>query len=70
MEAHELVQAASHRTLDRGTSLREELLAEPELRGALSEEEIEAALDPERYLGSAEAFVDRALDFYRKEVPA
>jgi 3-carboxy-cis,cis-muconate cycloisomerase len=68
LEAHELVETASRRTLDGGKSLREELLAEPALREVLSPEEIDAALDPTRYLGSAEAFIDRALDLYRKEV--
>ena len=71
LEAHELVEAASRRTQERrSSSLREELLAEPALREALSSEEIDAALDPTRYLGSAEDFVDRALDIYRKEGPA
>jgi 3-carboxy-cis,cis-muconate cycloisomerase len=67
MEAHELVEAASHRTLESTRSLREELLAEPALREVLSSAEIDAALDPARYLGSAEIFIDRALEFYRKE---
>ena len=67
LEAHELVEEASRRTLERGSSLREELLADPTLREALSSEEIDAALDPTRYLGSAEEFVDRALEHYRKE---
>jgi 3-carboxy-cis,cis-muconate cycloisomerase len=67
LEAHELVETASRRTLEHGSSLREELLAEPTLREALSSEEIDAALDPAHYLGSAEDFVDRALDIYRKE---
>jgi len=70
MKAHELVEAASRRTFESGKSLREELLAEPELEEILSEEKIDAALDPARYLGSAEVFVERALDLYRKEVPA
>jgi 3-carboxy-cis,cis-muconate cycloisomerase len=70
LEAHELVEAASQRTFANGSTLREELLAEPALREHLTPEEIDAALDPEHYLGSAEAFVDRALDLYRKEVPA
>jgi 3-carboxy-cis,cis-muconate cycloisomerase len=70
LEAHELVEAASHRTLASGRSLREELLAEPALREALSSEEIDAALDPARYLGSAQLFVDRALVLYRTEVSA
>jgi 3-carboxy-cis,cis-muconate cycloisomerase len=70
LEAHELVEAASHRTLESGRSLREELLAEPTLREVLSPEEIDAALDPARYLGSAQLFVERALALYRTEVSA
>jgi 3-carboxy-cis,cis-muconate cycloisomerase len=70
LEAHELVEAAARRTFERDTSLREELLAEPVLREVLSREEIDAALDPAQYLGSAGAFVDRALDLYRNEVAA
>jgi 3-carboxy-cis,cis-muconate cycloisomerase len=70
LKAHELVEAASRRTFESGKSLREELLAEPELEEVLSNKEIDAALDPARYLGSAEVFVERALDLYRKEVPA
>ena len=70
LEAHELVKKASHRALDRGRPLREELLEDAELGQVLSENDIDAALDPERYLGSAEVFVDRALDLYHKEVSA
>ena len=68
LKAHELVKKASHRSLENGSSLRKELLAEPALAEVLSPEEKDAALDPARYLGSAEAFVDRALDLYHKEV--
>jgi 3-carboxy-cis,cis-muconate cycloisomerase len=68
LEAHDLVEAASRRTLESGRSLREELLAEPALREVLSEEDIDAALDPMGYLGSAGAFVDRALELYHSEV--
>ena len=70
LEAHDLVKAASHRTLRNGSSLREEILAEPALSDVLTPEQIDAALDPRSYLGSCGAFVDRALDFYRKEVNA
>ena len=70
LEAHELVEAASRRTFANESTLREELLAEPALREHLTPEEIDDALDPEHYLGSAGAFVDRALNLYRKEVPA
>jgi 3-carboxy-cis,cis-muconate cycloisomerase len=70
LEAHDLVEAASKRTFESGRSLREELLAEPVLEEVLSEEDTDAALDPAGYLGSAGAFVDRALELYRKEVQA
>ena len=68
LEAHDLVKAASRRTLQHGSTLREEILAEPALSEILSPEQIEAALRPRSYLGSNTAFVDRALAFYRKEV--
>lgn len=70
LEAHELVKKAAQRTMDNGTSLREELLEEPKINEHLSSEDIDAALDPEKYLGSAEEFVDRALTFYREEMLA
>ena len=64
LEAHDLVEAASRRALEGGNYLREELLSEPELGKVLSEEEIDAALDPAGYLGSANEFIDRALKLY------
>jgi 3-carboxy-cis,cis-muconate cycloisomerase len=67
LEAHDLVVGISHRVLEGGKSLREELLSEPRLGGVLSEEEIDAALNPAGYLGSAGGFVDRALRLYREE---
>lgn len=70
LEAHELVQAASQRTLDGSGSLGEELSKDPDVSEHLSYEEIAAALDPERYLGSAGEFIDRAIDMYNKEIPA
>jgi 3-carboxy-cis,cis-muconate cycloisomerase len=66
-EAHELVGAAARRAADGGRPFRDELLVEPVLREKLTAEEIDAALDPAGYLGSAGAFVDRALGLYRKE---
>ena len=68
LEAHELVEAASRRTFANGSTLREEILGEPALREHLTAEEIDAALDPEQYLGSTGAFIDRALDLYNEEV--
>jgi 3-carboxy-cis,cis-muconate cycloisomerase len=66
LEAHDLIEGASHRVLEGEESLREELSSEPGLGEVLSGEEIDAALDPAGYLGSAGAFVDRALQLYRE----
>jgi 3-carboxy-cis,cis-muconate cycloisomerase len=65
-EAHRLVEEASRRAVEGGRGLRDELLEDPGVSGELSAEEIDRALDPMGYLGSAEAFVDRALERYRK----
>ncbi len=69
LKAHDLVQAACRRALDRGKHLREELLEDAEVGEVLSPEEIDAALDPAGYLGSADEFVERALNLYREEGP-
>ena len=63
--ARELVDAASDRALDAGTPLREQLVGNPGVSAELSEQEIDRALDPAGYLGSADAFIDRALSRYR-----
>jgi 3-carboxy-cis,cis-muconate cycloisomerase len=62
--ARELVDAASERALDSGTPLRDQLIGDQAVNGELSEEEIDRALDPAGYLGSAGVFVDRALSRY------
>jgi len=67
LEAHDLVEETSHRSLEGGKPLREELLSEPRLREVFSEREIDATLDPAGYLGSAQDFVDRALELYREK---
>jgi 3-carboxy-cis,cis-muconate cycloisomerase len=64
--ARELVDAACERALDAGTSLREQLIGDGAVSAELSEEEIDRALDPTGYLGSAGVFVDRALSRYRE----
>ena len=67
LKAHDLVQAVARRAADGERPFREELLGDGEIREVLSEEEIDATLDPAGYLGSAGPFVDRALALYRKE---
>jgi 3-carboxy-cis,cis-muconate cycloisomerase len=63
LEAHELVSEACARAVEAGRPLRDELLADPRIE--LAPDELDAALDPAGYLGSAGLFVDRALDLYR-----
>lgn len=59
--AHELIHRASERALAEHRHLREILLAIPEIREHLSEEEIGQLLDPRNYLGSAQRFIERVL---------
>jgi 3-carboxy-cis,cis-muconate cycloisomerase len=68
LEAHELVKAACKRVAQNGTGLKQELLSEPTVGRVISEDEIDAALEPGHYLGSSELFVNRALKVYREEV--
>lgn len=68
LETHELVKAACKRVAQNGTGLKQELLSEPTVGRVISEDEIDAALEPGHYLGSSELFVNRALKVYREEV--
>jgi 3-carboxy-cis,cis-muconate cycloisomerase len=67
-EAHALVREACGRAEEGGRPLRDELVADERLSGHLSPSEVDMALDPAGYLGSAGAFVDRALELYRQEL--
>jgi 3-carboxy-cis,cis-muconate cycloisomerase len=60
--AHEVIRGAALRAAASGRAFEEELRTDA--RVGLSQEELAEALDPTTYLGSAEAFVDRALDAY------
>ena len=66
----QLGRAEAHARLAWATAsarpLRETLLADPEL--GLSAGELDDALDPTEYLGSADAFVERALELYRSQL--
>jgi 3-carboxy-cis,cis-muconate cycloisomerase len=61
--SHDVVRAAAQRAGESGRTFADELRADE--RVELSDAELAEALDPMTYLGSAEAFVDRALDRYR-----
>jgi 3-carboxy-cis,cis-muconate cycloisomerase len=68
--AQDIVTRACAEAVRGGQSLRHALLAEPVVAGHLSVEELDAALDPGRYLGSARQFVDRAVARHAARSPA
>lgn len=63
--AQEVVAAACRRVVDNAGTLRAELLADPEVRAVLSEQDVVVATEPGEHLGSAGVFVDRALSAHR-----
>lgn len=66
LEAHELMQEASRRAAEAGRPLRDELRNDAGVSARLSADELDRALDPAAYLGSAEEFVERALALHRE----
>ena len=62
--AHSLVAGACRRAAAGGVHLRDILLADPAVRGALDHEAIDRLFDPSRYLGESSAFIERALARY------
>lgn len=63
--AHDLVADACRRAAAEGTSLRDALLADPEVAGRLGTDGVDRALDPRGHHDSGGAFVDRALATHR-----
>jgi 3-carboxy-cis,cis-muconate cycloisomerase len=66
-EAKRIVEAACRRAVDSGTPLRDELVGDEVVSEVLGADGVDRALDPLGYLGSAEAFVERALARYAKD---
>jgi 3-carboxy-cis,cis-muconate cycloisomerase len=66
-EAGRIVAAACRRAAETGRPLRDELAGDGVARELLDPDALERALDPLAYLGSAEAFVDRALARYAED---
>ena len=69
-QAHDLVAEAGARAVSAGLPLRDVLLSVPKLEDRLlaagvTAEQIDAALEPSGYLGSADAFITAALDAHR-----
>ncbi|MEN0073251.1 MAG: 3-carboxy-cis,cis-muconate cycloisomerase [Paracraurococcus sp.] len=60
-EAHHVVNHACDLALAEGVPLAEALLRDPQVADKLPREQVERLTDPSRYLGAAEAFVDRVL---------
>jgi 3-carboxy-cis,cis-muconate cycloisomerase len=60
--AQDLVARLCRNAVRQGRSLRDELMDDAEIRAYLDTDEIDEALDPLGYLGSATAFIARALD--------
>jgi len=57
-DAHKLVQAAARVAREKGVHLREVLAADKAVMKSLSAKEIEAALDPENYIGASVEIVE------------
>jgi 3-carboxy-cis,cis-muconate cycloisomerase len=60
-EAYRLVRVACERAVQQRIPLRQALLADDQVRATLTPAAIDHALDPATYLGSTNAFIDRAL---------
>lgn len=65
-EAQRIVKALCDRAASSGIHLRQVALEEVQVHTILSLEEIDRALDPGKYLGSTDAFIDQALAAYRE----
>lgn len=60
-EAHEIVYRICMDVFEQGGSLKDALMQAPEIKGRLSETQIDAMLDPHAYTGKAGEFVDRVV---------
>lgn len=65
-EAFVVVGAVVERAAASGISLREAASADERIRAVMSLERLDLALDPMSYLGTADAFIDHALDGHRR----
>lgn len=60
-QAHHLVYAAAGKAHENNLTLKEALLAEPEITTQLSEREIDTLIDPVNYIGCVEEMIDQVL---------
>jgi len=68
-QAYRLVQRASDRAAADGTPLSEVAASDEQIRGVLSPQEIARVFDPSAYMGSADRFIERALEEFRGLTP-
>jgi 3-carboxy-cis,cis-muconate cycloisomerase len=66
IEAHHALEALSRRAMVENRHLRELALADPMIAAELGPDLIAQLLDPSRYLGVCEAFIDNALAIHRQ----
>ena len=66
--AHELVSRLGRAATDSGTTLREQLVSDPDVKRLLTEDDLDAALDPAGWLGSADTLIDSALTMYERSL--
>jgi 3-carboxy-cis,cis-muconate cycloisomerase len=63
--AHDCVYAACRKALDGGTTLLDALRTDTQVTAALEDKTLQNLVDPAKYLGSADAMIDRALAAHR-----
>jgi 3-carboxy-cis,cis-muconate cycloisomerase len=64
--AHEVIASATRRASTQNIDLAEALLSSEVIRAKLQQHEIEAALDPHRYLGECDSVIDAVIAAARK----
>lgn len=57
-EAHKMIRDAAQRAREKGAQLAEVLASDPNVSKLLSKKELEAAMDPSRYIGESAAIVE------------
>ena len=65
-EAYRIVQTISNHVIESGGNFHQAALQDEQVQGILSAEEIDHALDPGKYLGSTDTFINKALQAYRE----
>ncbi len=68
LEAHHIVEATVKKALADGLTLAQAAGADTAVTAHLSDDEIGRALDPQAYLGSANAMIDKVLGEARKQI--